>query len=238
MKITLRVWRQRTAADAGRMVDYQMDDVSPDMSFLEMMDLLNEQLNRTGEDPVAFDSDCREGVCGTCSMVINGRPHGPVTATTTCQLYMRQFTDGATITIEPWRAKAFPVVRDLVVDRTAFDSIIEAGGYITVDTGSAPDANLTPVPKTVADTAFDAAACIGCGACEPACPGKVEAIYAVEDDFLGRLAIVLEECIDCGFCVPLCPVDCIHDAREEGFVEGSGGYMKIKELQAWARERA
>ncbi len=188
MKITLRVWRQRTAADAGRMVDYQMDDVSPDMSFLEMMDTLNEQLNTKGEDPVAFDSDCREGVCGTCAMVIDGRPHGPATATTTCQLYMRQFTDGATITIEPWRAKAFPVVRDLVVDRSSFDRIMQAGGYVTVHAGPKPDPNALPIEPEVAELSLDAATCIGCGACVAACPNGAAMLYtAAKVSHLGLL---------------------------------------------------
>ena len=188
MKITLRVWRQRNAGDAGRMVTYEMDGVSPDMSFLEMMDTLNEQLNRTGEDPVAFDSDCREGVCGTCSMVIDGRPHGPATATTTCQLYMRQFADGATITIEPWRAKAFPVVRDLIVDRSSFDRIMQAGGYVTVHAGPKPDPNALPVEPEVAELSLDAATCIGCGACVAACPNGAAMLYtAAKVSHLGLL---------------------------------------------------
>jgi succinate dehydrogenase / fumarate reductase iron-sulfur subunit len=188
VKITLKVWRQRNAADTGRMVKYQMDGISPDMSFLEMMDLLNEQLNAKGEDPVAFDSDCREGVCGTCSMVIDGRPHGPATATTTCQLYMRQFADGATITIEPWRAKAFPVVRDLVVDRSSFDRIMQAGGYVTVHAGPKPDPNAMPIEPEVAELSLDAATCIGCGACVAACPNGAAMLYtAAKVSHLGLL---------------------------------------------------
>ncbi|MBB5867202.1 succinate dehydrogenase / fumarate reductase iron-sulfur subunit [Allocatelliglobosispora scoriae] len=170
MKLTLRIWRQETPQVKGRMVTYPMDDVSPDMSFLEMLDVLNERLTLDGQEPVAFDHDCREGICGACSLVINGVPHGPEKATTTCQLHMRHFTDGETVDIEPWRARAFPVVKDLVVDRSAFDRIIAAGGYISAPTGSAPDAHATPVPKPDADAAFEAATCIGCGACVAACP--------------------------------------------------------------------
>ncbi|GAA2368089.1 succinate dehydrogenase [Catellatospora methionotrophica] len=170
MSLKLRIWRQADAQDKGSMVTYQLQNVSPDMSFLEMLDVLNERLTLDGEDPVAFDHDCREGICGMCSLVINGIPHGPEKATTTCQLHMRHFTDGQTIDIEPWRAAAFPVVKDLVVDRRAFDKIIQAGGYISAPTGSAPDAHASPVPKADADAAFEAATCIGCGACVAACP--------------------------------------------------------------------
>ncbi len=173
MNITLRVWRQSNADAKGAMQTYQLADVSPDMSFLEMLDLLNEQLTLEGIEPVAFDHDCREGICGMCGVVINGSAHGrgssPV-PTTTCQLHMRSFADGATIDVEPWRAGGFPVIKDLVVDRTAFDRIIQAGGYISVNTGAAQDANNIPVPKVDADRAFDAATCIGCGACVAACP--------------------------------------------------------------------
>lgn len=168
MKLTLKVWRQKNAADKGGFVTYPVDGVSKDMSFLEMMDVLNEQLTEKGQDPVHFDHDCREGICGMCSLYINGKPHGPL-QTTTCQLHMRSFNDGETITIEPWRAKAFPVVKDLVVNRSAFDRIIQAGGYVSVNTGGVPDANEIPIPKTVADLAMDAAQCIGCGACVAAC---------------------------------------------------------------------
>ena len=188
MKLTLRVWRQRNSNDSGRMVSYELDGVSPDMSFLEMMDLLNEQLTARNEDPVAFDNDCREGVCGTCSMVINGRPHGPLGATTTCQLYMRHFTDGSQITIEPWRAKAFPVIRDLVVDRTAFDRIMQAGGYVTVHSGPKPEPNALPIEPDVAELALDAANCIGCGACVAACPNGAAMLYtAAKVSHLGLL---------------------------------------------------
>jgi succinate dehydrogenase / fumarate reductase, iron-sulfur subunit len=168
MKITLKVWRQSNANSKGGFKTYQLDHVSSDMSFLEMFDVLNNDLVRKGEDPIAFDHDCREGICGMCSMYINGRPHGPL-QTTTCQLHMRTFKDGETITVEPWRASAFPVIKDLVVDRTSFERIQHAGGYISVNTGGIPDANAIPIPKEDADKAFDAAACIGCGACVAAC---------------------------------------------------------------------
>jgi succinate dehydrogenase / fumarate reductase, iron-sulfur subunit len=170
VKLNLRIWRQDGPTDKGRMVPYALDDVSPDMSFLEMLDVLNERLTLDGQEPIAFDHDCREGICGACSLVINGVAHGPEKATTTCQLHMRHFSDGATIDIEPWRARAFPVIKDLVVDRTAFDKIIQAGGFISAPTGSAPDAHAVPVPKLDADDAFEAATCIGCGACVAACP--------------------------------------------------------------------
>ncbi|WP_268035432.1 succinate dehydrogenase/fumarate reductase iron-sulfur subunit [Algoriphagus sp. PAP.12] len=168
MKLTLKVWRQKNNADKGGFVSYPIDGISTDMSFLEMLDVLNEELTEKGEDPVHFDHDCREGICGMCSLYINGKPHGPQ-QTTTCQLHMRSFSDGDTITIEPWRAAAFPVVKDLVVDRSAFDRIIQSGGYVSVNTGGVPDANEIPIPKTIADEAFDAATCIGCGACVAAC---------------------------------------------------------------------
>jgi len=169
MRITLKVWRQRNADDSGRFETYQMDNVNEHMSFLEMFDVLNEKLLLEGKDPVAFDHDCREGICGMCSMYINGRPHGHLQGTTTCQLHMRNFNDGDTIVVEPWRAKAFPVIKDLTVNRSAFDRIIQAGGFITVSTGNAPDANEIPIPKEIADEAFNAATCIGCGACVAAC---------------------------------------------------------------------
>ncbi|MEX0996974.1 MAG: succinate dehydrogenase/fumarate reductase iron-sulfur subunit [Flavobacteriaceae bacterium] len=170
MNLTLKIWRQNDADTKGKIVDYKVNDVSPDMSFLDMLDMLNEQLNNKGEEPVAFDHDCREGICGSCSLQINGEPHGPDRLITTCQLHMRTFKDGDTIFIEPFRAKAFPVIKDLVVDRSSFDRIQHAGGFISVNTsGNTIDANAIPVNKHDADTAFDAATCIGCGACVAAC---------------------------------------------------------------------
>jgi len=169
MKLTLKIWRQKSAKTKGKLETYPLDGISEDMSFLEMLDILNEQLVREGKDPVHFDHDCREGICGSCSLYINGHPHGPESRITACQLHMRTFNDGDTIVIEPWRAAAFPVVKDLVVDRSAFDRIIQAGGYVSVNTGGVPDANEIPIPKTMADEAFNAATCIGCGACVAAC---------------------------------------------------------------------
>ncbi len=170
MNLTLKIWRQKDATAKGKMETYQVSEISEHMSFLEMLDVLNEQLISEGKDPVAFDHDCREGICGMCSLYINGEPHGPDRAITTCQLHMRKFKDGDTIYIEPWRAKAFPVIKDLVVDRSSFDRIIQAGGYVSVNTsGNTLDANAIPIPKADADEAFDAATCIGCGACVAAC---------------------------------------------------------------------
>lgn len=169
MNLTLKVWRQKNGKEAGNFATYQVNDISPDMSFLEMFDVLNERLIAKGDEPVAFDHDCREGICGMCSMFINGRAHGPWKGTTTCQLHMRAFNDGDTIVVEPWRAAGFPVIKDLVVDRTGFDRIIAAGGFVSVNTGNPQDANCLPVPKPDADDAFAAAACIGCGACVAAC---------------------------------------------------------------------
>ncbi|MCX7768879.1 MAG: succinate dehydrogenase/fumarate reductase iron-sulfur subunit [Flavobacteriales bacterium] len=188
MKVYLKVWRQRNAQDPGRFVDYTVDGINPDMSFLEMLDVLNNRLISQGEDPIAFDSDCREGICGTCGLYINGRPHGPLPRATTCQVHMRHFKDGETIVIEPWRAKAFPVIKDLVVDRSAFDRIIQAGGYISVNTGQAPDGNAIPIPKEDASKAFDAATCIGCGACVAACKNASAMLFvAAKVAHLGRL---------------------------------------------------
>ena len=177
MRLTLHIWRQASRGESGGFETYQLDDVSKEMSFLEMLDVLNEQLTTGGQEPVAFDHDCREGICGTCGMMINGIAHGPWKETTACQLHMRAFEDGDEIWIEPWRADAFPVLKDLVVDRSAFDRIIQAGGYISVRTGSAPDANAIPVPKDNADIAFDAATCIGCGACVAACPNASAMLF-------------------------------------------------------------
>ena len=169
MNLTLKVWRQKNAKAKGAIVDYKVSNISPDMSFLEMFDVLNEDLINRGDSPIVFEHDCREGICGSCSMFINGRPHGPKNAVTTCQLHMRSFKDGDTIVVEPWRAKAFPVIKDLTVDRSAFDRIIASGGFISVNTGNAQDANSLPIPKAQADAAFEAAACIGCGACVATC---------------------------------------------------------------------
>ena len=188
MNLTLHVWRQKDALSRGEFVTYQATDISPDTSFLEMLDLVNEGLTGKGELPIAFDHDCREGVCGTCGMVINGQAHGPMPKTTACQLHMRSFKDGDVITIEPFRARAFPVVKDLVVDRVAFDDIIQSGGFITVPTGSAPDGNAIPIPKADADSAFDAATCIGCGACVAACPNASAMLFtAAKISHLGLL---------------------------------------------------
>jgi succinate dehydrogenase / fumarate reductase iron-sulfur subunit len=176
MRLNLRIWRQENASQPGRMQPYEIDGISRDMSFLEMLDTLNEELIQRGEDPVAFDHDCREGICGACSLMINRDAHGPE-RTTTCQLHMRSFRDGDTVDIEPWRADAFPVIKDLVVDRSALDRVIQAGGYITAPTGSAPDAHATPVPKADADHAFDNAECIGCGACVAACPNASATLF-------------------------------------------------------------
>jgi succinate dehydrogenase / fumarate reductase, iron-sulfur subunit len=177
LDLTLRVWRQDGPNAAGRFETYEAKGISDDASFLEMLDIVNERLNDQSKEPITFDHDCREGICGTCSLVIDGIPHGPEKGTATCQLHMRKFRTGQTVTIEPWRATAFPIVKDLMVDRAAFDRIVEAGGYITVAAGSAPDANLIPIPKPVADAAMDAAACIGCGACVAACPNGAASLF-------------------------------------------------------------
>ena len=177
LNLTLRIWRQAGPDARGHFEEIAAPGISTEMSFLEMLDVVNERLVNDGHEPVAFDSDCREGICGMCSLMINGQPHGPERGTATCQLHMRSFADGDVISVEPWRSTSFPVVRDLVVDRSAFDRIVEAGGYISVSVGSAPDANMIPVPKDVSDTAFDAAACIGCGACVAACPNGAAQLF-------------------------------------------------------------
>ncbi|HMC53367.1 MAG TPA: succinate dehydrogenase/fumarate reductase iron-sulfur subunit [Acidimicrobiales bacterium] len=232
MNLTLHVWRQRNQTDAGRMVRYEAGDVAPDMSFLEMLDIVNERLVLAGDDPIAFDHDCREGICGTCGFMINGIAHGPQSATTVCQLHMRHFHDGDRLTIEPWRARAFPVIKDLVVDRTALDRIIEAGGYITAATGSAPEANNVPVPKQLSETSMDSAACIGCGACVAACPNASAMLFtAAKVTHLGvlpqgqpersqRVAGMVEamdvlgfgHCTNIGECAAVCPKDISMDA--------------------------
>jgi succinate dehydrogenase / fumarate reductase iron-sulfur subunit len=225
MRLVLHVWRQPGREAPGRFARYEAADISPDMSFLEMLDVLNETLVARKEEPIAFDHDCREGICGSCGMVINGRPHGPQRATTACQLHMRHFADGDEIWIEPWRAAAFPVLKDLVVDRGAFDRIIQAGGFITVRTGSAPEANTTVVPKRDADRAMDAAACIGCGACVAACPNASAMLFVAAKvshlgslpqgqperyDRVGRMVAVMDEavfgaCTNHGECMAACP---------------------------------
>jgi succinate dehydrogenase / fumarate reductase iron-sulfur subunit len=177
MNFTLRIWRQSGPNDKGNLVDYSVNDISPNMSFLEMLDVLNESLIKSDQPVVEFDSDCREGICGTCGLVINGKPHGGFYRTSTCQLHMRHFKDGEVITVEPFRSKSYPVIKDLVVDRSAFDRVLTAGGYISVNTGSAPEANLTPIPKEIADEAMDSAECIGCGACVAACPNASAALF-------------------------------------------------------------
>ncbi len=177
MDVTLRVWRQAGPDAAGEFKTYQAKGIPPEASFLEMLDVVNERLTLDGDEPIVFDHDCREGICGTCGVMINGQPHGPQLGTATCQLHMRKFADGDTIIIEPWRAAGFPIIRDLMVDRASFDRIIEAGGYISVPTGSAPDANLIPVPQEAAESSMDAAACIGCGACVAACPNSAAQLF-------------------------------------------------------------
>jgi succinate dehydrogenase / fumarate reductase iron-sulfur subunit len=188
MNLTLRIWRQKKSQTAGKFVVYQARDVTPDMSFLEMLDVVNEGLVQQGQEPIAFDSDCREGICGTCSLVINGVPHGGQHGTAVCQLHMRHFREGQSITIEPWRARSFPVIKDLVVDRSAFDRIIQAGGFVSVSTGQAPEANSVPVPKPSAELAMDAASCIGCGACVAACKNASAMLFvAAKVSHLGLL---------------------------------------------------
>ncbi len=188
MHITLKVWRQRDRTSPGKLVAYELSEVTPDMSFLEVLDLLNLELARKGEDAVAFDSDCREGICGSCCLQINGRPHGPLRGVAACQLHMRSFKDNDIIIVEPFRARAFPIIKDLVIDRSAFDRIIEAGGFISVKTGGAPDANAIPIPKSTSEAAFESAACIGCGACVAACKNASAMLFvAAKVAHLGRL---------------------------------------------------
>jgi len=225
MDLNLKIWRQKDSSSKGKFVSYKVTNISPDCSFLEMLDILNEELIMNNEDPVAFDHDCREGICGCCSLYINGRPHGPDELTTVCQLHMRKFRDGAVIVIEPWRAKPFPVIKDLIVNRSAFDKIIMEGGYISVNTGNAPDANTIPVPKEYADLAMDAAACIGCGACVAACKnasamlfvsakisqfallpqGKVEAMDRVRSMISRMDELGFGNCSNTGACEAECP---------------------------------
>jgi succinate dehydrogenase / fumarate reductase iron-sulfur subunit len=225
MRLTLHVWRQKNAQTAGKMVTYKADHISPDMSFLEMLDVVNEEMVMRGEEPIAFEHDCREGICGSCGMVINGLAHGPARETTACQLHMRSFKDGDDIIIEPWRAKAFPVIKDLVVDRSAFDRIIQAGGYISAPTGSAQDANSILISKEDADFAFESAACIGCGACVAQCPNASAMLFTAAKvahlavlpqgqperyDRVGRMVEQMEvelfgNCTNIGECAVVCP---------------------------------
>jgi len=224
MDVRLRVWRQANSATRGEFETYEANDISPESSFLEMLDEVNERLNDAGQEPIAFDSDCREGICGACGLMINGSPHGPQRGTATCQLHMRKFKDGEQITIEPWRAAAFPVLKDLVVGRTAFDEIIEAGGFIGVNIGSAPDANSTPIPRPAAESSMDAASCIGCAACVAACPNSAANLFTAAkiahlgllpqgqpERYLRTVAMVetMEEyfgsCTNFGECETACP---------------------------------
>lgn len=247
MNLTLHVWRQKSAAESGRFVSYEARDIDAHMSFLEMLDVVNEELEQTGEDPIAFDHDCREGICGTCGMVVNGRPHGPWEQTTVCQLHMRQYKDGDQIWIEPWRASAFPVIRDLVVDRSALDRIVATGGFISARTGSAPDANSIPVRKSTAERSMDAAECIGCGACVAACPNasamlftsaKVAHLNLLPQGLPERTTRVLDmvlqmeseafgSCTNHGACETACPkgisVDFIALLNREYLVAAVGG---------------
>jgi len=188
VKLTLNIWRQKNPQTAGRIVTYPVNDVSPDMSFLEMLDVVNEGIIKDGGEPIAFDHDCREGICGSCDMMINGQAHGPERGAAACQLHLRSFRDGDSITVEPWRAKAFPILKDLVVDRSALDRIIQAGGYVSVNTGGTPDGNCLPIPKLDQDKAMDAAQCIGCGACVAACPNASAMLFlSAKTGHLGKL---------------------------------------------------
>jgi succinate dehydrogenase / fumarate reductase iron-sulfur subunit len=225
MNLKLKVWRQKNRESAGRLVDYEARDISPDMSFLELLDVVNEGLIARAEEPIAFDHDCREGICGSCGVMINGVAHGPLPGLATCQLHMRHFKDGDAIVIEPWRARAFPVLRDLCVDRGAFDRVIQAGGFVSVNTGSAPEANIIPVPKPVSDQAMDAAQCIGCGACVAQCPnGAAQLFVSAKVSHLGllpqgqperygrvsKMVAVMEQeafgsCTNYGECEAVCP---------------------------------
>ena len=222
MTLHLKVWRQTGAGNQGRFESYTAEDVNPHMSFLEMLDEVNEDLIHAGKDPIAFDSDCREGICGACGFVINGQAHGSEPGTTVCQLHMRSFSDGETVTIEPWRAKAFPVIKDLVVDRDAFDRIITAGGYVSVNTGPKPDANSVPIGKDVSDQAFDAAACIGCGACVAACPNAAASLFTGAK--ITQLAMLPQGKPERGRRVK----NMVHKMEEEGF----GNCSNIGECEA------
>jgi len=253
MNLKLHVWRQKDARSAGRFVTYDAKDISPDMSFLEMLDVVNEALILKGEEPIAFDHDCREGICGMCGVVINGVPHGPRKATTACQLHMRSFRDGDELVLEPWRAKAFPVLKDLIVDRGAFDRIVAAGGFISVATGNAPDGNAIPVPKQAADLSMDAAACIGCGACVAACPNASAMLFvAAKVSHLGylpqgqperytRVLRMVEQmdaegfgtCTNHGECSSACP----KEIRQEFIARLNRDYLKASVIDRPAADR-
>lgn len=242
--VNLKIWRQEGPSDKGHFMEHKAEEISPDMSFLEMIDVVNQQLIKKGDRPVEFDHDCREGICGMCSMVINGNPHGPEKATTTCQLHMRKFKEGDSIVVEPFRAKSFPVVRDLVVDRSSFDRIIESGGYISVNTGEAQDANTQPVRKENADLAFEAATCIGCGACVAACKNASASLFVsaklahlsllpqgqveAEDRVLSMVAQMDKEgfgaCTNVGACSAACP----KEIKLENIAKMNSDYMKAK----------
>jgi succinate dehydrogenase / fumarate reductase iron-sulfur subunit len=211
VKVNLRVWRQKNGKSEGSLVDYEANDISPDMSFLEMLDRVNERLEAKGEEPIAFDHDCREGICGSCGFMINGRAHGPGRGTTTCQLYMRQFADGVTLVLEPWRANAFPVVKDLVVNRSAFDRIISSGGFVSANTGAAPEANSVPVPKPNAELAMDAAQCIGCGACVAQCKNASAMLFTSAK--VSHLALLPQGAVERGERV----INMVNTMDEEGF---------------------
>lgn len=244
LTLNLKIWRQEGPNEKGHFMEHKAENISPDMSFLEMIDVVNQQLIKKGERPVEFDHDCREGICGMCSMVINGNPHGPEKATTTCQLHMRKFKDGDSIVIEPFRAKAFPVVRDLVVDRSSFDRIIQSGGFVSVNTGNAQDANTLPVRKENADLAFEAATCIGCGACVAACKNASASLFTsaklahlnllpqgqveAEDRVLNMVAQMDEEgfgaCTNTGACSAACP----KEIKLENIAKMNSSFMKAK----------
>ncbi len=247
MKLFLKIWRQENAQAKGRMVDYQLDEVNPEMSFLEMLDTLNEKLVLRGEPAIEFDHDCREGICGQCGLFINGRAHGPLTATTTCQLHMRSFDDGDTIYVEPFRAIAFPIIKDLKIDRSAFDRIIQSGGFISTHTGDAPEANSIPIPHEIAERAFDSAACIGCGACVATCKNSSAALFTGakvthlvllpqgQAEAAGRVANMVEQMEQEGFgnCTntKACEVECPQGITTENIIRMNFEYNKAKVLE-------
>lgn len=252
LNLTLHVWRQKNRRTEGRFVTYEARDISADLSFLEMLDVVNEGLIAQGEEPIAFDHDCREGICGQCGIVINGNPHGPRRATTACQLHMRSFQDGDVLTLEPWRAAAFPVIKDLMVDRRAFDRIIAAGGFISVRTGNAPDGNALPVPKDDAELAMDAAACIGCGACVAACPNASAVLFVgakvvhlnqlpqgQPERYRRAVAMVHQmdaegfgSCTNHGECEAACP----KEIRIDVIARLNRDYLKANLFTTWARD--